>query len=45
MGYIGPLLEYGDVVWGPSLTCDQDKPLEKVQIRAGKNYNSYIDVI
>ena len=22
-GYVRPLLEYGDVVWGSSLTCDQ----------------------
>ena len=30
-GYVTPLLEYGDVVWGSSLTCDQGTTLEKVQ--------------
>ena len=49
-GYVRPLLEYGDVVWGSSLTCDQGTTLEKVQKRAckiilGKNYNSYTDAI
>ena len=49
-GYVRPLLEYGDVVWGSSLTCDQSSTLEKVQKRAckiilGKKYNSYSDAI
>ena len=52
-GYVRPLLEYGDVVWGSSLTCDQgttQSTLEKVQKRAckiilGKNYNSYSDAM
>ena len=49
-GYFRPLLEYGDVVWGSSLTCDQGTTLEKVQKRAskiilGKNYNSYTDAM
>ena len=34
--YVRPLLEYGDVVWAPSLTCDQCTTLEKVQQRACK---------
>ena len=49
-GYVRPLLEYGDVVWGSSVTCDQGTTLEKVQTRAfkiilGKNYNSYSDAM
>ena len=49
-GYVRPLLEYGDVVWGSALTCDQGTTLEKVQKRAckiilGKNYNSYSDAM
>ena len=35
-GYVRPLLEYGDVVWGSSLTCDHGTTLEKVQKRACK---------
>ena len=49
-GYVRPLLEYGDVVWGSSLTCDQGTTLEKVQRRAckimlGKKYSSYTDAV
>ena len=49
-GYVRPLLEYGDVVWGSSLTCDRGTTLEKVQKRAckiilGKNFNSYTDAM
>ena len=49
-GYVRPLLEYGDVVWGASLTCDQSTTLDKVQKRAcrimlGKKYSSYTDAI
>ena len=49
-GYVRPLIEYSDVVWGSSLTCDQGTTLEKVQKRAckiifGKNYNSYTDAM
>ena len=28
-GYVRPLLEYGDVVWGSSLTCDQGNNTRK----------------
>ena len=49
-GYVRPLLDYGDVAWGASLTCDQSTTLEKVQKRAcrimlGKKYSSYTDAI
>ena len=36
-GYVRPLLEYGDVVWGSSLTCDQGTTLEKVQKKGLQN--------
>ena len=29
--YVRSLLEYGDIVWGSLLTCDQGTTLEKVQ--------------
>jgi DNA-binding transcriptional regulator of glucitol operon len=49
-GYVRPLLEYGDVVWNSTLTCNQTQQIEKVQKRAckiiqGKNYTSYQDAI
>ena len=49
-GYIRPLLEYADVVWHSSLTCQQSHQLEQLQRRAcriimGCEFISYSDAL